>query len=252
MDGAPGPGGEPAFPDDVLATIPLVRVRWPRWYRLVPSRFPPVRLFEDLGDPEDWEALAAIESLTNPRLDASLGDLSKLPPAHRASGTGASYLVAPFFHASADRPGRFHRDGHGALYIARTLETALAEVAWHQGRFLAATGEPPGWTSHFRTLSGQLDAELRDVRGEVGAALGLRGEDLARPQKFADALRARGERGVVYSSLRHGNGECAALLRVDGMTGPVQADHLRYHWNGERVDIVERRPGTASAEILRL
>ena len=252
MDDAPGPGGELAFPDDALATVPVVRVRWPRWYRLVPSRFPPIRLFEDLSDPEDWEVLAAIESLTNPRVDASLGDLAKLPPGHRAGGPGASYLVAPFFHASADRPGRFHRAGHGALYIARTFETALHEVAWHQGRFLAATDEPPGWTGHFRTLVGQLDAKLRDVRGEAGRTLGLRGEDLARPQGFADALRARAERGVVYSSLRHSDGVCAALLRVDGMRGPVQTDHLRYHWDGERVDIVERRPGTASAEILRL
>ena len=248
----PDAGSPPAKPLHDIDDVPLVRVRWPRWYRLVPSQFPPVRLFEDLGDPKDWEALAAIESLTNPRLDASLGDLAKLAPEHRASGPGASFLVAPFFHASEDRPGRFHHAGQGALYVARTFETALAEVAWHQGQFLAATAEPPGWTGHFRTLCGKLDGELRDVRGSVGKALGLQGEDLELPQTFADALRAKGERGVVYSSVRHEGGECAALLRVDGMRGPTQTDHLRYHWNGERVDIVERCPGMDASVILRL
>ncbi|MEM7729491.1 MAG: RES family NAD+ phosphorylase [Pseudomonadota bacterium] len=219
----------------------------------MPSQYPPVHLFEDIGDPEDWDTLADIESLSNPRLDASLGNLANLKPEHRASGAGASYLVSPFFHASVDRPGRYHSDGYGALYIAKTFETALAEVAYHQELFLAATDEPPGWTGTFRVLVGKLDRRLRDGRGDAEALHILRDlEDYTRPQKLAAAMRSREEWGIVYPSARRDGGECAALFRVDGLEGPVQADHLRYHWNGERIDIVEKSSGTDKAEMIRL
>ena len=37
-------------------------------YRLIPSHFPPIALFENLLDPTELEAAYALESLTNDRL----------------------------------------------------------------------------------------------------------------------------------------------------------------------------------------
>ena len=68
---------------------PRRRVAWAKTYRVVPSRYPPIDLFERVGDPADWETLAAIESLTNDRLRDQVGTISMVPPAERISGPGA-------------------------------------------------------------------------------------------------------------------------------------------------------------------
>lgn len=229
-------------------------IRWRPYHRIVPSRYPPVALFEDLGDPADWEAIAAIESLTNPRLSASIGVLDRVPVEHRVSGPGASYLMGPFVHASADRPGRFHDGEAGALYVAKTFMTALSEVAHHHARFLRATAEPAGWTGAFRCLEGRLRARLLDAR----AVPELQGEDWVPTQAIARLARAAGEAGVVYRSLRDPGGEAAALFRPNVADAPVQTDHLRHHWDGTQIDIVRRMPApsdvasTARADVIDL
>jgi hypothetical protein len=40
---------------------PERRIRWPAAHRILPSRYPPIQLFERLtGDPAEWEILAVI------------------------------------------------------------------------------------------------------------------------------------------------------------------------------------------------
>src|SRR3546814_12996721 len=90
---------------------PLSPVDWPSAVRLIESKYPPIDLFEDLAEPEDWELLAAAEAKTNPRIAETIGNLDLVPVERRVAGPGASYVMAPFTHCSPDRPGRFH-DGH--------------------------------------------------------------------------------------------------------------------------------------------
>lgn len=45
---------------------PTRRVRWTRSHRLIPSRFPPIDLFDDISPPEDWELLARAEAPDEP------------------------------------------------------------------------------------------------------------------------------------------------------------------------------------------
>ena len=70
------------------------RVRWPQTFRIIRSIHPPVDLFEDIADPSDWEALAAVEAKTNPRIRLEIGDLGKVPASRRVSGPGASFVMA--------------------------------------------------------------------------------------------------------------------------------------------------------------
>ena len=46
---------------------------WTRARRIIRSLFPPIALFEDIADPEDWPLLIAAEQKTNPRLMETLG-----------------------------------------------------------------------------------------------------------------------------------------------------------------------------------
>lgn len=232
----------PADPADTSATAnaPTARVTWPEYYRFTDSRFPPIDLFEDIADPADWALLAAAEAKTNPRLAATVGALDLVPPARRVNGPNASYVMAPFVHASPDRPGRFHDGTSGAFYAANTYETALFETVHHKQKFCAATAETPGWIAEMRELIGKIDAVLVDVRGVSGdpARLDplLDPDNYTAAQAFARETRAAGSNGIVYPSVRHDGGECFAAFWPDVMAVPVQGRHIAYHWNGERID----------------
>jgi len=144
--------------------VPISRVQWEDARRIIRSLFPPIDLFEDIADPEDWPLLIAAEQKTNPRLMERLGALDLVPPNRRVSGPGATYLMAPFTHVSTDRPSRFSDGIYGVLYLAERFETALLETMHHHARFMARTREAPGWTSQFRELVLNLDAPLHDPR----------------------------------------------------------------------------------------
>lgn len=225
--------------------LPYINISWGRACRVIPSRFPPIHLFEDLGNPADWEVLAEIESFTNPRLQESIGELDKLPIHQRPSGPGTTYRVAPFVHASEDHPGRFNSGGFGALYLAETLETALREVCHHHGCFLASTSEPSQWTGTFRVLRTALTTTVFDGRIPDFA----KPDDCAQPQHFAAEARLSEENGVLYDSLRNPGALCAALFRPDASGPLIQGEHIRYHWNGSDIDMVEHHPGSPSARI---
>lgn len=217
--------------------VPLSHVVWPGARRIIRSLYPPIDLFDDIADPADWPLLIAAEQKSNPRLMETIGNLDLVPQGRRVAGPGASYLMAPFTHASPDRPGRFHDGTFGALYIAREFETALLETIHHHERFMARTREAPGWTSQFRELVADLDASLHDLRGADPASEDVLAPDShAASQKLGAQLRNDGAEGLVYPSRRNPEGECAGLFYPDRVSLPVQARHLDYHWNGARVD----------------
>lgn len=219
------------------ALPPVSRVSWPGAVRIIRSLYPPIDLFEDIADPADWPLILAAEQKTNPRLMETVGNLDLVPPERRVAGPGATWLMAPFTHVSPDRPSRFGDGRFGVLYAGRTFETALFETIHHHARFMAATHEAPGWTSQFREIALDVDAELHDLRKEPGAWLAeLSPDDYSAAQALGARLHAAGSNGIAYPSVRHESGECAGLFYPDCAGNPVQGRHLDYHWNGERVD----------------
>lgn len=220
-----------------IAGLPVAEIRWPGAVRIIRSSFPPIDLFEDIADPADWPLLIAAEQKTNPRLAVAIGNLDLVPEARRVAGPGASYLMAPFTHATPDRPSRFSDGRFGVLYVARGFETALFETIHHHERFMAATGEAPGWTSQFREIVLDIAAMLADLR-EAGGEHGdvLDPDDYGAAQALGAQLRAAAADGAAYPSVRFAGGECAGLFYPDLAANPVQARHLDYHWDGTRVD----------------
>lgn len=220
------------------ATVPVVDVDWPRAVRIIRSIHPPIDLFEDIADPADWPLLVSAEMKTNPRLMETIGNLDLVPPERRVSGPGASWLMAPFTHVSPDRPSRFGAGTYGVLYVGRTFEVALFETIHHHARFMAATNEPPGWTSQFREIVLDVRAGLHDLRGHADAAALFAPDDWRAAQALGASLRAQGSEGVVYPSVRLPGGECAGLFHPPRDADPTQGRHLDYHWGGAAVDLI--------------
>jgi hypothetical protein len=214
----------------------VTTIAWTGAVRIIRSVYPPIDLFEDIADPRDWPLLIAAEQKTNPRLVDSIGQLDLVPPGRRVSGPGASYLMAPFVHATIDRPSRFSDGSFGVLYVARTYETALAETIHHHQLFMARTSEAAGWTSQFREIVMDVSGALHDLRTGAGDALDPVAYGAG--QRLGAELQAAGSDGVVYPSVRYAGGECVGLFYPDLAHEARQGRHLDYHWNGVRIDYV--------------
>ncbi|RIX99502.1 RES domain-containing protein [Aureimonas flava] len=218
--------------------VPVTPVEWNGARRIIRSLYPPIDLFEDIADPEDWPLLISAEQKTNPRLMETIGNLDLVPAARRIGGPGTSYLMAPFTHVSPDRPSRFTHGGYGVLYAAERFETALAETIHHHERFMARTAESEGWTSQFREIVLNVNLRAHDLRGDparFGEA--LMPDSYIESQALAADLRAAGSDGIAYPSCRQPDGECVALFYPDLGANPIQGRHLDYHWDGARVDL---------------
>jgi hypothetical protein len=219
------------------AEPPLADIDWRGAVRIIRSAHPPIDLFDDVADPADWPLLLAAEQKTNPRLVESIGRLDLVPAGRRVGGPGASYLMAPFVHATPDRPSRFSDGSYGVLYAGDRFEVALFETIHHHARFMRRTNEAPGWTSQFREIVLDVGGRLHDLRGGTGTWRGvLDPDDYVPGQALGARLRRSGSDGLVYPSVRYSGGQCCALFFPDLASHAVQGRHLDYHWTGDRVD----------------
>jgi len=213
---------------------PLRRIRWSQAYRIVPSRFPPVGLFDRIAEPKDIDAVMAIESLTNPRLREEMGALRLTPPERRVSGPGTSPIMAAFTHIPPE--GSRFSDGHwGVFYAAHSVPTAIEETVFHREAFLAATHEPPT-DVQVRCYKTAISGRFHDIRGGWPAEHDP--DSYAASVKLARTLRGQGSNGIVYDSARHAGGECVAVFYPDLVAPCVQAEHFIYRWNGNRIEAV--------------
>ena len=226
---------DPVGGSKLVSSIPSRRVRWSAAFRLVPSRYPPISIFERIADPDDWDLLYQLEELTNPRLRQEAGQVSLVPTERRVTGPGATIVMAPFTHASTKRPTRFSAGAYGVYYAGHKFETALREVAYHMGRFYRSTADVPH-EEVFRTYKGSIDSIMHDLRkGDWSAFLDPDPANYRRPQELGRRLREAGSNGIVYPSVRHAKGECIAAFWPDVVAIPVPTKHVVLKWNGEAV-----------------
>ncbi|WP_111642503.1 RES family NAD+ phosphorylase [Marinimicrobium alkaliphilum] len=202
-------------------------------YRLVPSHFPPIQLFENLLDPGELEAAYALEAITNDRLRDLTGDISLVAPEERVVGAGTSPIMAAFTHIGV--PSRFTTGRFGIYYAGLELETALKEAVHSRSRFLRATNEAAQEVT-LRCYRCKVDAALVDVRAR---------NDLHHPDNYAPSQifgteqKRQNENGILYRSVRNPGGECVALLRPKALVPPArQGRHYRLFWDGEKVERV--------------
>ncbi len=226
----------PAPRDAAVTAKPLrsVHTVWRPSHRLIPSRFPPVGLFDRVADPGDLDALYALESLTNDRVREEAGNLGLVPAHERIAGPGTTPIMAAFTHLNPEG-SRFSDGSYGVYYCARTLDTALAEVRYHQERFLRRTHEGP-IRLELRLYLSNLDAKLVDARKLPECHLP---DDYGPGQQLGRGLRQAGKDGVLYRSVRHEGGLCAAVFRPRVLGACRQSTHYAFHFDGASIVAID-------------
>ena len=210
-----------------------IELPWRPTYRAVPSRFPPVSLFDAVANADELEAVMAFQNLTHPRLRQEIGEISLVTSEERVFGHGSTPVMAAFTHLN--RAGSRFSDGTwGVYYAGDSLETAVAEVSFHAGRFLAATNEP-AIELDYRAYVAAVHEPLHDIRSTRWDAI-HNPDDYRASVKLAADYRTAGSWGFLYRSVRRLGSQCVALFRPKAVKLPVvQGAHLTLQWDGARI-----------------
>lgn len=209
--------------------IPLVRLRWSPGFRIVPTRYPTINLFDRVADASDFDALHDLEAMTNDRLRDELGVIELVPRAERIFGAGAGPIMAAFTHLNPSG-SRFSDGSYGVFYAALDRDTAIEETKYHHARFLAATNEAPLRLA-MRLYAVSIDAELHDLRALDDASI-YDPDDYTHSQSLGRRLRRQAANGVSFRSVRRVGGECVGLFRPRCASACVHAAYLWYEWDG--------------------
>ena len=229
------PEPQPLRPSKPLqpARAPSRPPPWQPCYRAVPSRFPPVSLFDLVAHADELQTVALIQGLSNPRLRQELGDISLVAPHDRVAGPGSTPVMAAFTHLN--RAGSRFSDGSwGVYYAGDAVTTAVAEVSFHCANFLRAS-QQAAIEVDYRIYVADIAQPLHDLRAPRFAPLHAP-DSYAESVALARPYRAAGSWGFLYRSVRQPSAECVALLRPQALKLPVrQGPHITLAWDGTRI-----------------
>lgn len=205
-------------------------------HRLIPSRFPPIGLFDTVATAADLAAVMELAGWTNDRLVAER--IARLPRDEWVYGRpNASVIMAPFLHVA---PGgmRFNGPELGAWYAAASLPTAAAEVGHHLRREAVAR-KVADMRRVYRAYTARLAGDYRDLRAEPDVAALLAPDSYAAGQAFGERERAAGGAGIVYDSVRHLGGVNVVCYRPRNVLDLMQTEHFEITVTvaGRRIDV---------------
>ena len=212
-------------------------IAWNPAWRVIPTRFPAVNLFDRVARPEDFDALYALEAMTNDRIRDEAGDIALVPAEERLFGPGSGAIMAAFTHLNP-QGSRFSDGTYGVFYCAKEKKTAVAETRYHSSRFMTATREP-AMRLQMRLYTVTAEGDVVDLRAGALADPGIVDPaDYGHAQGIGRHLHAAGSQGIFYPSVRDPGGECLAALRTGILRDCLHAAYLEYHWNGQAFEAV--------------
>lgn len=211
---------------DVLA---ISRLSWRKCYRIIPSRFPPVNLFDRIAPEKDSQILGEVETFTNDRVRQEIGEVQHVRPEDVVGGKGASYIMAPFTHP--DPCGdRFSDGSYGVLYASESFQDAVKISIRRREEFLRHTNETK-MQIQMRVLQLDLEGVFHDLRGAPANDYG----DPSKLRTLARELRENGSYGLICDGSAALSGTHAVVFRPSVLSNCIQERHLQYLWDGKRI-----------------
>lgn len=219
-----------------IHSIPQVAFLNQTAYRLIPSKYPPKSLFDDVANHQEFEILFAIQELTNPRIRNEVGNLNRVPAEERPYGIrGCNYALGPFVHLNP-AGSRFSNGDFGVYYAAEDVQTAIAETRHHQQNYFSGIVGLKFDRLSMRCLKTQFSATLRDIRGDNFKGHEYYNKDnYSVSQHLGGAIKDNNESGIAYISVRLPDKACYALFSPSAIKDIIQTTHYEYIWDGEKI-----------------
>ncbi|MBD3815507.1 MAG: RES family NAD+ phosphorylase [Halothiobacillus sp.] len=196
-------------------------------YRLIPSRFPPVSVFDGLVANDRLDHLAEIEARTNPRLQSD----ERLRVLYGDSGSPQlqNWNLAPFKYLNPEG-SRFFPPTRPALELSDDQQTALAVAVARREGFLRRTSEA-ALGLDMRMLKTPVAGKFADL-SEVSPNL-----EREKRWEIARDLPEAAD-GIIYCPPERPSHRCYAVLRGDRLGRTIQTVHYRFAWDGSRISAV--------------
>lgn len=217
-----------------MSLPPVALVRQFDTHRLIPSRHLAKGdsvLVAIANNDAHLQAIFDLDAATNDRL---LAEQQRLP------GIGVEELVfavphaaiinASFCHANPFG-ARFSSPERGAWYASFALETAQAEVGFHKSVQLAEIDCFEDSVTYDDYLA-DFTATFHDLRRTRRFKACLDPDSYVESQALAEQLLDADSLGVVYPSVRHGDGTCLACFRPALVANVRRSKTYRFTWNG--------------------
>jgi hypothetical protein len=200
------------------------------WFRLIPSRFPPIDVYERLASAELRTAAQQIEAQTNPRLLSKERGAQGEHVNRAASGRLQNWNHAPFAYKNPEGTYLLNPN-YGVMEVVGDVRSALAFYLRRREVFLSRTDEAPMGLD-MRLLVTRIKGDFVDLTGLP--------PDISRDERWAIGQR-------LYENDAHGalfqkpNFPGASFLAVfDGslLEPSVQGAHYRFVWDGKVIKSV--------------
>ncbi|AWB57715.1 RES family NAD+ phosphorylase [Colwellia sp. Arc7-D] len=201
-------------------------------FRLVNSKFPPITLFDDVISSDHFEAVYAIQALTNPRILNELGNLSLLSTQEIPFGIdGVNYVTAPFTHINVDG-SRFSNGDFGVLYLADTVDTAIKETLYHQEKYFQNITGLHYDTVDMRCLKVTFSANVADCSKVEGIS---ESDSYVQPRILGAQLKKNSQQGFQYQSVRNQGATCWGLFSPIHVSAAIQTKHFEFIFDGNSI-----------------
>ena len=225
------------------ADLPVICID-ERFHNLIPSRFPPVPVYDRIAGGRD-ELFAQIEEITNPRVRERERLTQGLAPVDQEKPRFKNWNHAPFVYPNPEG-SRFYKADRNVLELAGDLQTALAIAVEKRETFLRRTSEPPTVIEMRQIVRPVLGSYL-DARGWGGA------DDRQRRLELGEKAVKYKLDGILFSPVERPSATGIVVLKPECLGKPDQADHFKFLWNGERINVLYsfRKDETFSPDDLR-
>jgi hypothetical protein len=197
-----------------------------QFHRIIPSRFPPVPLYERLGSPEIQSAAEAFEALTNPRLRA-LDRLAQESAAAPQGSAAQNWNMAPFEYPNPEGT-TFLNPAYKVLELVEGLTPALVVAVQRREDFLGGSREA--------AIDVEMRALVHKMKGRFADLTGIPFEaDQAKRWKLGAELYDSDVQGIVFHRPDLPGVRAVTVFDQNALGRAVQADHFRFVWNGEGI-----------------